>query len=104
MRDPYMQIRWSRDGSMGVKVPKVFTEKTCVFEVNLPPGPGFNVASFVDIAFGSNEIVAPCVHEEPHLGGFTKIGLASVVDLFVYGKDYEPAEQSELEGNLTATS
>ncbi|KAL8693240.1 MAG: hypothetical protein Q9218_001913 [Villophora microphyllina] len=93
---PDRQERWSHDPSRGLKVPKFFYEKTCVFEVDLPPeAQGGWMASFSDIAFGSNEIVHPCVWGEEHLGGTTKIGPKGKIDLKVYGREWEPPEPPE---------
>ena len=80
-----------------MKLPKRFTEKTCVFQIDLPRGRRLGVweASFADIAFASNDIVAPCVHDGLHLGGMVKLGSAAVLDLYVYGVEYEPPETIE---------
>ena len=96
-RFPEMQIGWSYDGNRGVKLPKRFIDKTCAFEIDLPPGRllGVYEASFADIAFASNEIAAPCVHDGLHLGGLTKVGSKAVLNLYVYGVEYEPPERTE---------
>lgn len=97
-----MLIKFSHDPSKGVKVPKIFSEKTCVFEIDLPARyEAYYEASFKDIAFGANEIAAPCIYEEPHLGGLTKIGDDGVLNLFVYGQKYEPPNS---DGDEVATS
>ncbi|KAL8778622.1 MAG: hypothetical protein Q9213_007341 [Squamulea squamosa] len=99
---PKQQIEWSRDPAKGIKLPRTFSEKTCVFEIDMLNGGGRAAsASFADIAFGSNDIVAPCVHEEPHLGGLIKIGPNAALHLFVYGQPYEPPEDVE---DLAATA
>lgn len=96
-RFPEMQIGWSYDGNKGVKLPKRFTEKTCCFQIDLPRGRRLGVweASFKDIAFTSNEIAAPCAYDGLHLGGMTKLGSKAVLDLYVYGVEYEPPESTE---------
>ena len=94
---PDMQTSWSYSGNKGVKLPKIFTEKTCVFQIDLPPERRLGVwkASITDIAFASNDIVAPCVHDGLHLGGTVKLGNQAVLDLYVYGVEYEPPESTE---------
>ena len=87
---------FSHDPHKGLKVPKTFTEKTCVIEVDLPPERlGAWSASFQDIAFGSNEISAPCVHDGLRLGGWTKVGPESMLDLYVYGREWSPITGTE---------
>lgn len=109
---PTEQIAFSHDPSKGLKVPRRFHEKTCEFEVNLPEeARGGWSASFADIAFGANEINAPCVHDGLHLGGLTKIGRKGKLDLHVYGREYVPptlptdvSSASSEDGEETATS
>ncbi|KAL8665724.1 MAG: hypothetical protein Q9202_002034 [Teloschistes flavicans] len=90
---PERQERWSRDPALGLRVPKTFVEKTCVFEMDLPADTrGAWTASFADIAFGSNEVAAPCVYDGVHLGGRTKVGPEGKLDLLIYGKVWDPPE------------
>ena len=90
---PTHPMDFSHDPNKGRKVPTRFIEKTCGFEVNLPEGqPGAWSASFADIAYGANDIDIPCVHDGDHLGGMTKIGPESKLDLYVYGREWEPPE------------
>lgn len=105
MGNPISPITFSRDPSKGLKVPYIFKEKTCVIEVDLPPAIPAWQASLRDIAFGSNEIVAPCVHDGDHLGGLTKIGqLAPIIDLHVYGKKWENPEETDPWGTSAAAA
>ncbi|KAL8958148.1 MAG: hypothetical protein Q9183_005898 [Haloplaca sp. 2 TL-2023] len=100
--NPTQERQWSRDPDKGFQLPRTFKEKTCVIEMDLPPGrAGGWAASFADIAFASNEVVAPCVHDGLHLGGYRKVGPEGMLNLFVYGQEYVPPEPPN---NLTATS
>ncbi|KAI4109996.1 MAG: hypothetical protein L6R37_000129 [Teloschistes peruensis] len=93
---PEVQQRWSHDPTRGLRVPKIFKEKTCVFEVTLPDeARGGWEASFTDIAFASNEVNALCVWDGVHLGGKTKVGKKGKLDLLVYGERWDPPEPPE---------
>lgn len=99
-----LPIKWSHDSRKGSQVPKKWSWKTCVVEINLPPGKGGAwEASYADIAFTINEIDAPCVHDGLHLGGLSKIGDESTLDIFVYGREWDPSDPPNI-GIGTATS
>ena len=99
-----LPIKWSHDSSKGSKVPRKFFWKTCVLEIDLPPGQGGAwEASFGDIALAANEIDIPCVHDDPHLGGLSKIGEESMLDIFLYGREWDPSDPPNI-GIGTATS
>ena len=92
-RYPRQPLAWSRDATKGLELPRIFSDKTCVFELDLPQGRrGAWEASLSDIAFASNDIVAPCVHDGVHLGGLTRVGPESMLILMVYGQEYENPE------------
>lgn len=99
-----LPIKWSHDSRKGSKVPRKFFWKTCVLEIDLPPGQGGAwEASFADIALTATEIDAPCVHDGLHLGGLTKIGDESMLDIFLYGREWNPSDPPNI-GIGTATS
>ncbi len=99
-----LPIKWSHDSSKGSKVPRKFFWKTCVLEIDLPPGQGGAwEASFADIALTANEIDAPCVHDGLHLGGLSKIGDESMLDIYLYGREWDPSDPPNI-GTGTATS
>ncbi|KAL8865700.1 MAG: hypothetical protein Q9174_006746 [Haloplaca sp. 1 TL-2023] len=107
MPSPKQERQWSRDPDKGFELPRTFKDKTCVFELDVLPGRAERfgwAASFADIAFASNEIVAPCVHDGLHLGGYRKVGPEGMLNLYVYGAEYEPPEPPDPRNNLTATS
>ena len=68
-----------------------------MFEIDIDPEHDREkswAASYYEIGMAAIEILPPCVVNEPHLGGLTKVGRDHVLDMRVYGGPFHRLKSS----------
>lgn len=79
-------IYFSRDPSLGFRLPHAWVHGTCVIEIDVHPTDKGDITTMTDIAKAAITISILCLEEWHHLGGRQNVGEKEVLNIVIYGR------------------
>ena len=79
-------IYFSRDPSLGFRLPHAWAHDTCVIEIDAYPVDEGDITTMIDIAKAAITISMLCIEQWPFLGGRQHVGEKEVINIFIYGR------------------